>query len=981
MKIWGAEMSKRPTLFHRRPVLSLLAGLTLLALVWFAGSYWLLNSPWLPQRLSQVEGVEISWETGRSRHPGRWEVEGFHLAREDDELTLSVAADRATLGLSLLALLRGELHIRTLDARGIRRLTLNELVLEGAGELRLKDTVFTARQLAISRLALRLENGRLRRDSDGATLVRDIGLAAEASLTRVAPMEVGAQILEALSGAVQLDAHADAWDVFMPYLEPLPWLALSGHGRLQGDLTLTRGVLAPGSTLQLDSPALRVEVDEPRLREDLWPDREPAAQGAIASTHRAEGDGTVLLAVSPEHPEWLTFSTQLRDVTLADADPYAHETALTLTVDLNNRRLDRLEEPARARLALRGDVIRLDMLDPYLAHVLDDQGIRLRGAGEVAAELETLGRRPVAARLEISAPQLEVRGLAYAASGEGTLRAGLENDQISLDVLLTGATVQHHARPLLAGAELQLSATGPFDPEQVRDGSRAEIVWQAARLPDISALQPYLEPFLADPAPLRLIGGSALSKGRLVVAENKMRGSLSLSGEKLRTRLRGHTVENDLEFTLALNEATLDGTQLDIGGSRLRWQARGETPETEHLESDLVLREGRLHRRNGAPGGQWVLEGSVRQLGFLNAFLPDAHGLAVEGVGQIHLEGSFEGNRILPGTRLRVAAEQLQVGFLDHQAAGRGELNARLETPEEAHLTLEIPRYALQRRDDERPQLQGRDLLVTTQTRRFSEVLAAPEPRHFTTRISLPETEVPDFSRYNAYLPEDAGITLLGGTAQLASEFTLVGLTAQGEVNLRASDVELALLDQHLRGDLQLALRLADGDLATRQFNAAHSFLRLDQVQRQNGEEPGDAGWWVQLDFDDAQLRWTEQIHLASRLTLTMRDTGLLARLFLARARDNGWLGRLLNVQGIEGTALLNLNDTRIRLSDLDLQGENLMLLADLELAQGTSNGALYASLGALGLGVELNDNEPTLRIVRPRRWFDTWRAGQSPAR
>ena len=207
-----------------------------------------------------------------------------------------------------------------------------------------------------------------------------------------------------------------------------------------------------------------------------------------------------------------------------------------------------------------------------------------------------------------------------------------------------------------------------------------------------------------------------------------------------------------------------------------------------------------------------------------------------------------------------------------------------------------------------------------------------------------------------------------------------MGLQAQGEVNLRASDDELELLDQRLRGDLQLGLRLADGDLATREFNAARSFLRLDQVQRLADEQADDGGWWVRLEFDDAQLRWTEQIRLASRVALAMRDTGLLARLFLARARNNAWLGRLLDVRGIEGNALLNLNDTRIRLSDVDLRGENLMLLADLELAQGTSNGALYAGLGALGLGVELNDSEPTLRIVRPRRWFDAWRAGQNPA-
>lgn len=127
--------------------------------------------------------------------------------------------------------------------------------------------------------------------------------------------------------------------------------------------------------------------------------------------------------------------------------------------------------------------------------------------------------------------------------------------------------------------------------------------------------------------------------------------------------------------------------------------------------------------------------------------------------------------------------------------------------------------------------------------------------------------------------------------------------------------------------------------------------------------------------------RWTEQIRLASRVVLMMRDTGLLARLFLDRARDSSWLGRLLDVRGIEGSAQLDLDDTRIRLSDVDLQGENLTLLAHLKLAEGTSNGALYARLGALGLGVELTDGEPALRIVRPRRWFEAWRARQNPAR
>ena len=100
----------------------------------------------------------------------------------------------------------------------------------------------------------------------------------------------------------------------------------------------------------------------------------------------------------------------------------------------------------------------------------------------------------------------------------------------------------------------------------------------------------------------------------------------------------------------------------------------------------------------------------------------------------------------------------------------------------------------------------------------------------------------------------------------------------------------------------------------------------------------------------------------------------MLARLFLARARDSDWLGRLLNVHDIEGTAQLEISGEQISLSDLTLTGGPLLLLSDVALTDRSANGALYARLGVLGLGVELEDSEPTLRFIQPRRWFDRWR-------
>ncbi|MGM0544043.1 MAG: hypothetical protein ACQERP_09230, partial [Pseudomonadota bacterium] len=220
------------------------AGLGLL-LLWLAGSYWLLNSQWLPERLSQAPGVDIRWEQGSSRHPGRWNVEELTIRRDDGVLALALDADRATLELSLMALLRGEIHIKALDAEGIRELQLGDITLQGEGRFSLKDTTLSRDTLAIPQATLQLTQGRLVRGQDGATLARDIQLDASASLDRITPTSaegvLDPELIAALSANARLSARADAWDVFMPYLSDLPWLKINGRGDLRGDVSLDLG--------------------------------------------------------------------------------------------------------------------------------------------------------------------------------------------------------------------------------------------------------------------------------------------------------------------------------------------------------------------------------------------------------------------------------------------------------------------------------------------------------------------------------------------------------------------------------------------------------------------------------------------------------------------------------------------------------------------------------------------------------------------
>lgn len=971
-----------PTPRRFRSLIAVLLGMLALALFWVLGSYWLLNSQWLPQRISTIEGVDVRWSNAQSLHPGRWEVDNLYLAREDEALPITVEARQATLSLSLLALLRGELHIQALEANGIRRFTVGDIALEAEGQLQVTDTQFSQETLSVPYVGLDITQGRLVRLSDQTTLVQDIQLRSTASLDSLSTQQSSDALTEALLNALTaqlaITAQADAWDVFMPYLEALPWLSLAGNGVLKGELALVEGQLQPGSELTLAAPRLALSIDEQRLR-GTDNTRRWLVADETPPPHTATGQGRVRLAVEEGQ---LRFATQLEDVTLADTHPYATNTRLALATHIPNQRLDQLDLPTSASLELSGDVTRLDMLDRYLATAFDGQGIRLSGQGGIIASATLRDARPYEASLTVQAPALGAELLDLTAQGSGTLDATLSpNEEIAATLAFTDATLRHQERTLLANAALTLAAQSPLDPEQAQQSATAQLGWEDATLPNIQALQPYLAAVLPSPSPLTLNSGTATSHGQLRFTTMQLSGEVHLAGNALTTGWQRNeqsgTLVSDTQLTLDIRQAALDGTALDISGSRLSWQVADPQNPNETLESTLVLRDGRFQRQDANPRGQFTLEGSVQRLGFLNTFLPDAHGVSLSGNGQLFLQGAFIDDTLQAPTRLRVNANQLEVTFLDYLATGRGELTAQLDSPEQAQLSLGIPQFALRRQDDDRPHLEGRHFALTTQTDRFSNVLDSPAPEHFTTRVVLPITEVPDIARYNRYLPEDAGVELLSGNASLTSEWLLEGIRAQGDITLRAFETEMALLEQRLRGDVTLHLQLTEGDIETRRFTANDSYLRLENVFRRSDDGTQDAGWWVQLTMEEAQLDWSDPIQLTSQLRLGMRDTGLLARLFLARARESDWLGRLLNVHDINGSAALTVSGEQIRLHDLTLTGGPLRLLSDVTLADGQANGALYARLGTVGLGVELNNSEPALRVLQPKRWFDRWREAQ----
>ncbi|MDZ7851313.1 MAG: hypothetical protein U5L98_01345 [Halomonas sp.] len=1089
----------------------------------------LINTPYAQGWLAEKSGMSIRWSSGWSGFPGHLALEELQVESNDPPLELAV--DQARLRISLTALLERRMVISSFTAQGLRRFGLNDHRLEGDGEVSLSNLTLNDGQVSIQGLELGMEKALVRRGN--TVLANDIRLSTD---LQVAPFGLrehpGLAVAAFVSGTLSLDASADAWDVFNPYLSQLGWLDLAGHGELSGELSLERGALAPGSNLRLDSPSLLVALDERVLLTPLAEPEEGIRHGQELvegrhDRHRLSGGGSVTgrvvegeegpvmeLGVTLDEMEmqragladpFLTsrrfhLSARMPGTVLADTSRQltsarlewedarlpdvgaltaylpeggpltlqsgsarleghlayrdglfegnfrlsGEQVALTLAgrllhgsmtlalalpeIDPRQRRLNlsgthleisaqgeedelplttelTLEEasltslaplarlldddgppPLDGRVVIRGHVARLDVLDDFLIHTVDG-GLTLEGGGDLAASLKLeQGQVAAGSRLAVTTDSLFARLFDLEALGRGSVTASWQEapngPRARLDASLKAARVSRSSDGALLMQDGQLALTAESDipkAEALLPNPRLSLSWQDATMPDVAVLQAYLP--AAVPGTLR--SGRAITHGRIDLENGLARGQIDLTGQRIVGRLLGSEVEGELTLDLRVREANLGNGRLDLSGSRLEMQAASSGPR---LRTRIVAHEALLaplpksDREGQAPGldGDLVLEGMVANLGFLDDFLPAAHGLTLGGNGRFRTNLHLTNGQLRPGSRFLVEADDLAVGFLEFTANGRGRLEAEIDGGHEApgaRLRLTLPHFSLHRTGEAKAYVEGRHFSLETETPHFS---LDPEDRslqNFTTRVQLPIAEVDDLSRYNAYLPEGSGVALLGGRAGLEVDLHLEGLRAHGDITLQAFDTAIRFGEQRLDGDLRLEARLRDGDLVTRRFDASGSLLRLDNIQRRYEQTRGEAGWWAQLDITEGLLDWTRPLQLDARLDLAMRDSGLLAHLFLSRARDWEWLGRRLTVNDIRGKALLHLDDDTLQLREARLTGDSLEMLADLVFRDEVPSGSLYARLGILAAGVSLEKGRPEVSLLRPRRWYERHRA------
>ncbi len=380
----------------------------------------------------------------------------------------------------------------------------------------------------------------------------------------------------------------------------------------------------------------------------------------------------------------------------------------------------------------------------------------------------------------------------------------------------------------------------------------------------------------------------------------------------------------------------------------------------------------------GAMSGTVALQANIHGLEFLEYYMGGAPWLDLRGgQGAVELDLRMEDGAFRVGSRVLVEMADVVAGMQDHTVVGDGEVVVSVDDEEgfpQTTVRVDLLNVEIREEGGQLPLVQGPG---------FHLVATTPDvamDRPFTSlrvELELPEAQIPEMSQYQAYLPQDLGLSVRSGSGTIEGwlrVWTEQG-DCEGEVRLSGSQVEATLDALRMRADVKVVGRVVRGNLSSGEYDISGSSVELRQVRVLSGLDARDGkddsrGWWAVMRLPQGSVAVGAPIFLKGRLELQTRDTVPFVTIFSARNHLPGWVRGLLNARPVRGTAWVSVGDHALRVSDLRLTAGKFEVLLELQRRRSTE-GKLFARRGKLSVGMSLSKEKNRIRLIGSRKWYD----------
>ena len=345
------------------------------------------------------------------------------------------------------------------------------------------------------------------------------------------------------------------------------------------------------------------------------------------------------------------------------------------------------------------------------------------------------------------------------------------------------------------------------------------------------------------------------------------------------------------------------------------------------------------------------------------SFLPDKElNLTTTGEGDLEAHLMIENGELMPGSHLTFESESLKTTFLQFEATGNGTLKASVdpERKRPVEIQIDLDEFQIAEPGSHAPYLSGSDLDIEAHAHRL---LLYSQKADGTGALSfhIEQGLVEDIQHYNKFIPPDAGLRFLSGSATTHGGFSIDNGVAHGLIEIAGTDVTLSARNREIEADFHLSANLSEGDWRTRVFRLNDSSLRLEKVQVSSEAKETDEDWWGEVEIERGRLVWQEPFEVSARMHLAMRDVEPLLHMFRDPTKRKSKIDDFLNVKNVEGRVLIQSREEEIHIDPLHIDSDGLEVISKLSLSRDTANGVLYAKFKKVSAHFEIVDKSPRM--------------------